>query len=197
MDTLHKDGKVYIRVVDYKSGAKTFSFNDLKSGKNIQLPLYLFALCDEEQAKFREAVGCKDGEVLPLGAMYMSSLIKPVEIFDSTPSDDVRKSAEDSISRSGFMLDDKDLLLEVSHSFSKQYLCGTTLTKGGKLSGKNHISVERMQELNKEMTDTVKSIAGEILGGQMSPKPIENGNELHCEKCPMKTVCRSSHKFNK
>ena len=197
VDTLHKDGKVYIRVVDYKSGAKTFSFNDLKSGKNIQLPLYLFALCDEDQTKFREAVGCKDGEVLPLGAMYMSSLIKPVEIFDSTPSDDVRKSAEDSISRSGFMLDDKDLLLEVSHSFSKQYLCGTTLTKGGKLSGKNHISVERMQELNKEMTDTVKSIAGEILGGQMSPKPIENGNELHCDKCPMKTVCRSSHKFNK
>jgi ATP-dependent helicase/DNAse subunit B len=54
-----------------------------------------------------------------------------------------------------------------------------------------------MKELNNEMTDTVKSIAGGILGGQMSPNPIENGNELHCEKCAMKTVCRSSHKFKK
>lgn len=196
IDTLEKDGNVYIRVVDYKSGAKTFSFDDLKTGKNIQLPLYLFALCDKDQTKFKEAVGCKDGEVLPLGAMYLSSLIKPIEIFESIDSGDIRKSAEESISRSGFILGDKDLLLEVSHDFVKQYLCGTTLTKEGKLSGKNQISGDRMNELNTEMTDTVKNIANGILRGHMSPSPIEGGSEPHCNSCPMRTVCRSAHKFN-
>jgi ATP-dependent helicase/DNAse subunit B len=108
----------------------------------------------------------------------------------------VRRLRGRTIKRSGFLLDDKDILFEVSHSFCKQYLCGTTLTKDGKLSGKAHISKDRMQEMNEEMTATIKTIANGILHGQMSPSPLDRGSDSHCETCPMKSVCRSAHKFN-
>ena len=196
VDTLRRDGNVYIRVVDYKSGAKTFSFSELEKGKNIQLPLYLFALCDKDQKAFKEAIGCENGDVIPMGAMYLSSLVKPIEIFDSVSSDDIYRLAEDSISRSGFLLDDEELLLEMSHSFSKQYLCGITKTKAGKLSGKASISEDRMKELNEEMKATVANIGNDILRGKMSPSPSKNGSELHCTNCSMRSICRAAAKFS-
>ena len=197
VDILQHEGNTYIRVIDYKSGSKTFSFNDLKIGKNIQLPLYLFALCEKDQTKFREMLDCKEGEVIPLGAMYLSSLIKPIEISDAVSSTgDILKSAEESINRSGFLIDNEELLLEMSHSFSKQYLCGITKTKEGKLSGTAQVSEDRMNELKAEMKDTVVNIANNILRGKMSPSPLDSGSTSHCENCSMKAICRASSKFN-
>ena len=42
VNVLKKDGEVYVRVVDYKTGAKEFSVSDAKEGLNLQLLIYLF-----------------------------------------------------------------------------------------------------------------------------------------------------------
>lgn len=196
VDTLRRGDDIYIRVVDYKSGAKTFSFGDLEKGKNIQLPLYLFALCDNEQKAFRSAVKCpENGNIIPAGAMYLSSLVKHVDIFENISSDKVRDMAEASITRSGFLLDDESILLEMSRSFSKQFLCGITKNKDGAVSGKASVSEEEMRALGDGMRATVVRIGNDILCGRMSPAPTSNGSELHCKNCSMRHVCRAAAKF--
>jgi ATP-dependent helicase/DNAse subunit B len=84
----------------------------------------------------------------------------------------------------------------MSHSFSKQYLCGITKTKDGKLSGSAQVSEDKMNELKAEMIDTVINIANNILRGKMSPSPPDSGSTSHCETCSMKAICRSASKFN-
>ena len=44
VDLYKNDEKVYFRVIDYKSGKHTFSLDEVRSGMDIQLILYLFAL---------------------------------------------------------------------------------------------------------------------------------------------------------
>ncbi len=44
VDIYESDEKIYFRVVDYKSGKHTFSLDEVRSGMDIQLILYLFAL---------------------------------------------------------------------------------------------------------------------------------------------------------
>lgn len=44
VDIYESDDKLYFRVVDYKSGVHKFSIDDVRSGMDIQLILYLFAL---------------------------------------------------------------------------------------------------------------------------------------------------------
>ena len=196
VDILRKNEDVYVRVVDYKTGAKTFSFGDLKKAKNIQLPLYLFSLCDEEQTKFKNAVGCSEnGKVLPAGAMYFSSLISPIEISDERPIASVKDIAEMSFERSGFLLNDEEILLEMSRSFSKDILCGISKNKKGGLSGNAGVSADDMHTMNEELKNTVCGVADSIMTGKMSPSPSFEGKTPHCDSCSMKTICRSAQKF--
>lgn len=43
VDLFRTDDKIYVRVVDYKTGNHTFSLDDVRSGLDIQLVLYLYA----------------------------------------------------------------------------------------------------------------------------------------------------------
>ena len=197
VDLLHKNGDVYVRVVDYKTGSKTFSFGDLKKAKNIQLPLYLFALCDEKQSVFRDATGCpEDGKLLPAGAMYFSSLISPIDISDNVPISAVKDIAENSFDRSGFLIENEEILLDMSRSFSKQMLCGISKTQKGELSGKAKVSEDAMKQMDSELQETIKSVADNIMLGKMSPDPSFEGQSPRCDNCSMKAVCRAASKFN-
>lgn len=64
VDTFEKDGVTYLRVADYKTGSRAFSSFNAKHGINVQMPLYLFALCDAN-------IG-----VLPGGVSYMPAKFK-------------------------------------------------------------------------------------------------------------------------
>ena len=55
----------YLRVVDYKFNAKSFDVSNAKNGINIQMLLYLFALCDANQSN--------KTAVLPGGICYVPS----------------------------------------------------------------------------------------------------------------------------
>ena len=53
VDGWEKDDKLYLRVVDYKSGKKKFDLANVKMGLDIQMLLYLFALEKEGKEIFR------------------------------------------------------------------------------------------------------------------------------------------------
>ena len=59
-----KDGRLYLRVVDYKSGKKAFDLGDVRHGLNIQMLLYLFTLEREGGALFGR-------EIVPAGVLYL------------------------------------------------------------------------------------------------------------------------------
>ncbi len=60
VDLYEKDGMTYVRVVDYKSGVHQFSPEDVKSGLDIQLVLYLAAV-----------LSSKTEHIKPAGAQYL------------------------------------------------------------------------------------------------------------------------------
>ena len=63
MDGWLRDGKLYIRVVDYKTGKKSFDLTDLRYGLGVQMLLYLFALEGEGERYFGHPV-------VPAGVLY-------------------------------------------------------------------------------------------------------------------------------
>ena len=59
-----KDDKLYLRVVDYKSGKKKFDLANVRMGLDIQMLLYLFALQKEGTEYFGK-------EIEPAGVLYL------------------------------------------------------------------------------------------------------------------------------
>ena len=61
VDGYIKNGRLYLRVMDYKSGKKSFSLSDIWYGLNMQLIIYLYALQQEGLGRYRRCVsetGC-------------------------------------------------------------------------------------------------------------------------------------------
>lgn len=82
VDAWRNGEEVYLRVVDYKSGKHTFSLDEVRSGMDIQLVLYLFAMLNAEK------------NALPAGAEYL---------FAST------EKGQTEIKRSGFYLEEEQI----------------------------------------------------------------------------------------
>ena len=196
VDLLRRDGGIFVKVVDYKSGKKAFSEKDMEKGQNIQLPLYLFALCDEKQTGFRRAIDAAENQdVLPAGALYLSSLIDPIEVFEKEyDKNEVLREAEGSIIRSGFLTSDIDILKEIDSELSPQYLCGAKLDKNGALKGSSLLSNEDIQKLKETLKDTVLKISDTMTSGCMDASPSVTNNQYRCENCRMRAVCRARRK---
>ena len=60
IDLYERDGRIYVRIIDYKSGMHEFSPEDVRSGLDIQLVLYLLAVVASDEA-----------HVVPAGAQYL------------------------------------------------------------------------------------------------------------------------------
>lgn len=76
-----KDNRLYLRVVDYKSGKKAFDLAAVRMGLDIQMLLYLFALKKEGKQRFGM-------DIEPAGVLYL-----PAGMRFSPPSEISRRSS--------------------------------------------------------------------------------------------------------
>lgn len=67
LDVMRRDGKAYIRVVDYKTGAKKLSDRDMELGLNMQLFMYLFSVWKCPPCEFRTRLLGNAEEIVPGG----------------------------------------------------------------------------------------------------------------------------------
>lgn len=56
VDGWEHDGRLYLRVVDYKTGRKTFDLTDIWNGMGLQMLLYLFTLEREGEALYNREI---------------------------------------------------------------------------------------------------------------------------------------------
>lgn len=71
VDGYIRDGRLYLRVMDYKSGKKSFSLSDIWYGLNMQLIIYLYALQEEGLDRYRRLLSEELNEIVPAGVLYV------------------------------------------------------------------------------------------------------------------------------
>ena len=184
VDTFEKDGKLYVRVVDYKTGTKEFSADDIKKGFNLQLLLYLFAICDSDSDAIKKAVGApQNATLLPAGAVYLSTATSDIATTPTEQVESVLAKASGEIKRSGILLDDKDVLCAMSASGNPRVLAG----------GKKALTPEeRFVSLKEDLYQTIKNISKEMKTGNASATPVTHHGRIACEYCTVKQFCRAA-----
>ncbi len=192
IDTYRSDGKVYVRVVDYKTGAKSFSLDDIRKGYSIQLLLYLFAVCDNRSDQFRKLLGCEKNDVLtPAGAVYLSMAVPNLSRKVGDTDEMTLKNASDNIKRSGILCHDETALRAMSQSLDPKILAGIKISsRDGCFKGDALTEPDTFLLLHKELNDTICRIALEIKSGNADACPDTHGGVLACTYCEMKPFCR-------
>ena len=197
VDVFRRGNRAYIRVIDYKSGNKEFSLDDIERGLNMQLLLYLISFWKSDGAGFRRRLtGEENGEILPAGALYTAARPTEKQYFSPHEAEKAISDAKKSVYRRGILLDDPDVLRAMDKEMAGRYI-PVKLNKDGSYSAnsvKNLASLEKMGDLVGTLDRVICRIAGEMRGGEVSARPMQSGHMDACKKCDMKAVCRSAKK---
>ena len=193
VDVLKKNDKVYIRVVDYKTGTKEFSLDDVAHGINLQMLLYLFTLCRNRSNFFTESLGLEDGSTpTPAGILYLSANVPVIQADDYDSEAAVLEKAAKELDRSGLLLADEEILLAMNQELSPDFLAGIKRNKDGDLVGDALFDSESFQKLYDGIRETVERITNEMRGGNADASPLQYGGKDPCAYCDMKPICRKN-----
>lgn len=178
VDILPQDDKVYVKVIDYKTGAKKFTISDEDIGANLQLMIYLFTLCKGSGA-FADVFAKEKKEILPAGMMYYAS------ITDVARSDRPMDSAEESRSRA-------EKVVSVSGMMLRDF-CGEGEDKKKK-SPISAASLEDFEELYGKTCERVADVTREMKSGVCGSVPVGKGTSSPCRYCKLHPVCRHTER---
>ncbi len=187
-DTLRSGNDVYVRVVDYKTGAKDFSPSDLAEGRNLQMFLYLKSIVDTQNPKFKELIGASEGgELIPAGVIYAKTAIKDATVRHSDDGEAVRAAKELS-EREGMVLDDGTSLGAMNPAFTPLAYPETSRNK--KSNDEKKYTREGWDELCKTIESAVLDVSEEMTSGKIPAEPRVDGSRSACDYCAFRPVCR-------
>lgn len=191
LDVFKKDGKAYIRVIDYKTGTTTFSYDNVRLGLGVQLLIYLFSAWKAKNKPYLDGVlGMDAVEVLPAGALYFNT--RPGDATSPTPltEDEAYETLLDSLGRSGVVTDDLEVLDAMDSGITGKYVPVSLTVKGELKKSSSVATLDRFGEIYTELEGTLTKIATEMKSGVAAARPLEVHGKRPCDFCKMRSVCR-------
>ena len=174
--------KLYLRVVDYKTGRKTFSLSDVYYGLGLQMLLYLFALGKVGESRYHM-------EIVPAGVLYHPARDDLVRLDEDLPDEDVEQARLSALRRSGLILASDGVPDAMDTEDEKHYV---VKRKGGHVSGKgvDLASAEDLGRLARHMEKTLLELTRQLRQGEIPARPISrSADDSACKYCDYKHVC--------
>lgn len=152
-----------IRIVDYKSGGKTFALSDTLSGLNLQMLIYLYAII-------------KNGSKIvsnpkPAGILYMQG---------------ASASKSDKLTMNGLIVDDKDIITAMEADNKGVYIPRKIK------NSTTYVDEETFGLIFDNIDKQIKAMGKQIRSGELSPNPIKFSDfSTSCTFCDYASICRN------
>ncbi|MCI8652010.1 MAG: ATP-dependent nuclease subunit B [Oscillospiraceae bacterium] len=183
VDGWEKDGKLYLRVVDYKTGRKSFDFTDVWNGLGLQMLLYLFTLKEEGKALFGK-------EILPAGVLYLPARDAVVAGSRSMTEEERRKAVDKQLRRSGLILGEEDVLTAMEHAEGAPRFLPVKVNRAGLMTGEDLVTAERLGKLERHTRRILEQIAKELAAGNIAADPFWQPQRNACQWCDYAAACQ-------
>ena len=179
-----KDDKLYLRVVDYKSGKKKFDLANVRMGLDIQMLLYLFALQKEGAEFFGK-------EIEPAGVLYLPARDEILPAERGISPEALQKEREKTLKRSGLLLEDPAVLQAMEHeALTEPHYLPLRVGKDGNLSG-SLASAARLGKLGTYVDKLLGQISDELRSGNIDADPCCHSEEdSQCRFCDWVSACQ-------
>ena len=195
IDLCREDGKVYVKVIDYKSGNTQLDPVKMYYGLQLQLALYLNAAVELEQRRFPKE------KIVPAGIFYYNikdPMLNREDVKDPEHADReiLKKLKMDGLAGGEpEILErlDKDLALRKS---VESLAVPVKYTAKGTLAGNSKVAdQEQFSTIMNYVNYKAREIGQEILGGNVEVNPFAYQKESACDYCPYRNVCGFDEKI--
>lgn len=195
-----EDGNLYVKVIDYKSGAKKFNISSAFFGTQMQLMIYLGDIIKKEQSKN------ENKKVLPAGAFYyeikdpyiegLSAREKTKLYSDNTiTKEELKDKVKEAIEQkrykeykmSGIFTDDFNILKDMDRNMdlSSDIIPVRKKKDDSYYSEVMAIDDVHFSQLIEHIENKAETFKREICEGNIEINPIETA----CTYCPYNSVC--------
>ncbi len=173
--------KLYIRVVDYKTGKKTLNLRDVLSGVGLQMLIYLFALEREGSSRYGR-------QVVPAGVLYAPAREELVKSDRDLQGEELELEREKLLKYSGLVLADP-LVLEAMERGTKKRLPVSVSSRTGELRG-SLADAQQLGHLAARVDQLVSQMADEVRRGSINANPYLRGKfDSACLYCDYYDAC--------
>jgi len=186
VDAAFLDGKVYLRILDYKSHELTLALDSIYYGLNLQLLTYLDVALQGAEVLLQTTTA------LPAGFLYFP-VLEP-QLVEKIPlcSEELEQRRVKAVKVGGYLLANPRVLEAMDSSFStgNSDLLGLKLKKDGTFTkGASVLTEDEFTLLSSYLHQWFKQTGEEILEGNISLSPFRRGKSTGCQYCAYKPVC--------
>ncbi|MDO4277118.1 MAG: helicase-exonuclease AddAB subunit AddB [Eubacteriales bacterium] len=181
VDVLNEEGKVYVKVIDYKTGSTSFDLVSLYHGLQMQLVVYMDGALQVEQKKY------PDKEIIPAGIFYYNIKDPMIQEKMHTDIGTVSQKLLNELKMNGLVQADKEMIDKMDRSLMS---VPVSYKKDGNFSKTSSVATrEQFAVLNQYVKKKIADIREAILEGDAQVSPYELGNRDACTYCPYHPVC--------
>ena len=187
LDVMKTDDKVYVKIIDYKTGNTTFDLVSIYYGLQMQLVVYMDAAVKAEQRKY------PDAEVKPAGIFYYNVKDPMLQKEMEDDLDGLDPEIFKKLKMNGLVLAEDEVISGLDRttvSLPMSYTSTGLFRKGSSIASENEFAL-----LDAYVKKKITDIREAILDGNAEVSPYEMGNRNACTYCPYQGTCGFDRKI--
>ena len=190
IDTYEEDNKVYVRVMDYKSGAAAFDLTALYNGLQLQLAVYLNAAVELEKKEHEGKT------IVPAGLFYFPMKDPVIASETELSEEELDAALFKEMSLEGVCNADSDIIHYMDKDCgNKSQMLPISFNKDGSLSKTSKaVTTEQFGQLEEFVREKTRQLGEEIMDGKISVNPYGTLQKTACDYCAYNGICGFSPK---
>ena len=185
MDVLEDEDRIYVKIMDYKSGSTSFDLALLYHGLQLQLPVYMDAALRMEKTKH------PGKEAVPAGIFYYHIDDPLLERKEGMTEAEIEEGIRKKLRMNGLVNSNLEVIRHMDREIEKESDVIPVALKDG-LIQETRSSVaggDRFSSLTGFVRRRLEQMGEEILEGNIAVSPYKQGNRTACDYCPYHGVC--------
>ena len=194
IDTYQNEDKVYVKIIDYKSGNTSFQFLNIYHGLQLQLVVYMNAAVELMEKRYPKK------EVVPAGIFYYHVNDPMVETDQALSEEDLKKNILKQLKLNGLANDSREVIDSLDTSLDGAVsvtsdVIPVGLNKDGSLKKNSKaMNTADFAALSSYVNETILHLGQRMLKGDIGVLPYALGDQTGCDYCAYRAVCHFDRK---
>lgn len=178
VDVMKAENETFLRIIDYKTGEKTFRLSDILFGLNLQMLMYLCSIQSGGKARY--------GEMTPAGILYMPAVVPNIQA-DGLTDEKIKDKIDKKFQMNGLLLDDVRVIKGMDKTENAKYI-PVKISGGSPAKSDSLATLAQFGKIFEKLRDTVAQMGEKLFDGDVQAIPLKGAADA-CEYCPYDSVC--------